>query len=66
MATKAQKTSNGNGKFFLGAILGAAAGVAGHMFLKKKSAEKEKECDGKDCKCDKKPAAKKTTKKSSK
>ncbi len=64
MATKAKKTSKGNGKFFLGAILGAAAGVAGHMFLKKKSAEKE--CDGKDCKCDKKTAAKKTTKKSSK
>ena len=58
--SKKTKKSNGTGKFFLGAILGTAAGVIASYFTEDKS----KSCDCKKA-IAKKPVAKKSTSKKS-
>ena len=63
--SKKTKKSNGTGKFFLGAILGTAAGVIASYFTEDKS----KSCDCKKTTAKKaiakKPVAKKSTSKKS-
>lgn len=78
---KTEKKKGGKGKFFLGAALGAVAGIFAGRAIAKKAKEAEDECDcdddcecgadcecGDDCKCDKKAekAEKKTEKKTTK
>ncbi|MBR5939420.1 hypothetical protein IKZ77_02605 [Candidatus Saccharibacteria bacterium] len=72
---KTEKKKGGKGKFFLGAALGAVAGVFAGRAIAKKAKENE-ECDdcddececgadcecGDDCKCDKKEKAEKAEK----
>ena len=58
MAEEKAKKSSGAGKFFLGAALGALAGVVAHKFASSKAkqdecdCDEECDCDGKDCDCD--------------
>ena len=79
---KTEKKKGGKGKFFLGAALGAVAGIFAGRAIAKKAKEAEDECDcdddcdcdedckcGDKCECDKKAdkkAEEKTEKKSTK
>ena len=48
---KIEKKKGGKGKFFLGAALGAVAGIFAGRAIAKKAKEDECEC-GDDCECD--------------